>query len=51
MVKGVLVGDLGSGHDGSPQTPIIVGASMVKIDGRAAASMGELLDPNDPPKS
>ncbi len=51
MAKGALVGDLGSAHDGFPPTPIIAGASSVKIDGRAVARMGDPLVPHDKPKN
>ncbi|MEZ9178001.1 type VI secretion system PAAR protein [Vibrio kanaloae] len=50
MAKGALVGDIGSGHDGFPPTPIIAGSSTVKIDGRAVARQGDPLEPHDKPK-
>ncbi|WGW01284.1 type VI secretion system PAAR protein [Vibrio sp. YMD68] len=50
MAKGALVGDIGSGHDGFPPTPIISGSSTVKIDGRAVARQGDPLEPHDKPK-
>jgi len=51
MANGALVGDLGSEHDGFPPTPIISGASTVKIDGRAVARKGDPLEPHDKPKN
>ncbi|MCY9829495.1 type VI secretion system PAAR protein [Vibrio chagasii] len=50
MAKGALVGDIGSGHDGFPPTPIMAGSSTVKIDGRAVARRGDPLEPHDKPK-
>ncbi len=50
MPKGALVGDIGSGHDGFPPTPITAGSSTVKIDGRSVARQGDPLAPHSKPK-
>ncbi len=50
MAKGIIVGHIGSGHDGFPPTPIISGSSTVKIDGSSAARLGDALSPHDKPK-
>lgn len=49
-VKAVRVGDIGTAHDGYPQTPIITGSPTVKFDGIPAARLGDALAPHDKPK-
>lgn len=53
MAKAVVVGDIGTDHDGYFPTPIISGSPDVKIDGSAAARVGDPLlphiKPNNPP--
>jgi uncharacterized Zn-binding protein involved in type VI secretion len=49
-VKAVRVGDIGTAHDGYPQTPIITGSSTVKFDGIPAARLGDALAPHSKPK-
>ncbi|WP_040886757.1 type VI secretion system PAAR protein [Marinobacter santoriniensis] len=46
----VLVGDLGSDHEGFPPTPVIAGSPDVLIDGRPAARVGDPLAPHSKPK-
>ena len=50
MAKGIIVGHIGSDHDGFPPTPVISGSSTVKIDGSSAARLGDALAPHDKPK-
>ncbi|OXX55788.1 hypothetical protein B9J80_05115 [Vibrio sp. V12_P9A6T4] len=51
MANGALVGDIGSDHDGFPPTPITAGSPTVKIDGKAVARQGDLLEPHDKPQN
>tara|TARA_R110000851_G_C13100426_1_gene568210 strand:- start:6211 stop:7944 length:1734 start_codon:yes stop_codon:yes gene_type:complete len=46
----VLLGDLGSDHEGFPPTPVIGGSPDVLIDGRPAARVGDALAPHSKPK-
>lgn len=46
----VLLGDLGSDHQGFPPTPVIAGSPDVLIDGRPAARVGDPLAPHAKPK-
>ncbi|WP_197038451.1 type VI secretion system PAAR protein [Billgrantia saliphila] len=48
--KFVLVGDLGTDHDGFPPTPVTAGSPTVLIDGKPAARLGDPLAPHDKPK-
>ncbi|MFM2589314.1 type VI secretion system PAAR protein [Vibrio sp. TBV020] len=50
MGNGIIVGHIGSGHDGFPPTAVISGATTVKIDGIPAARQGDSLEPHDKPK-
>ncbi len=50
VAKGIIVGHIGSDHDGFPPTPVISGSSTVKIDGSPAARLGDALAPHDKPK-
>ncbi|QBM16084.1 hypothetical protein MARI_01640 [Marinobacter sp. JH2] len=46
----VLLGDLGSDHQGFPPTPVIAGSPDVLIDGKPAARVGDPLAPHSKPK-
>lgn len=46
----VLLGDLGSDHEGFPPTPVIAGSPDVMVDGRPAARVGDPLAPHSKPK-
>ncbi|MEX2474505.1 type VI secretion system PAAR protein [Marinobacter sp.] len=46
----VLLGDLGSEHEGFPPTPVIAGSPDVLIDGKPAARVGDPLAPHSKPK-
>ncbi|MBF8224179.1 type VI secretion system PAAR protein [Halomonas sp. 328] len=48
--KLVLVGDIGTDHDGFPPTPVIAGSPTVVIDGKPVARQGDPLAPHDKPK-
>ncbi|RTZ16405.1 type VI secretion system PAAR protein [Vibrio aquaticus] len=50
MGNGIVVGHIGTGHDGFPPTPVTSGSSTVKIDGIPAARQGDPLEPHDKPK-
>ncbi|CAM3988951.1 PAAR motif protein [Vibrio aerogenes CECT 7868] len=50
MAKGAKIGDIGSGHDGFPPTPITAGSPTVKFDGIPAARVGDPLAPHAKPK-
>ena len=50
MSKGVKVGDIGTAHDGFPETPILSGSPDVKFDGQPAARVGDPLLPHSKPK-
>lgn len=46
----VLLGDLGTDHQGFPPTPVIAGSPDVLIDGRPVARVGDPLAPHSKPK-
>ena len=46
----VLLGDLGSDHEGFPPTPGIAGSPDVLIDGKPVARVGDPLAPHSKPK-
>lgn len=48
--KFVLVGDIGTDHDGFPPTPVTAGSPSVLIDGKPVARLGDPLAPHDKPK-
>lgn len=50
MGNGIVVGNMGSDHDGFPPTPITSGSSTVTFDGIPAARMGDPLAPHSKPK-
>lgn len=47
--KLVLVGDIGTDHEGFPPTPVISGSPTVIIDGKPAARQGDPLAPHTKP--
>lgn len=46
----VLLGDLGTEHQGFPPTPVIAGSPDVLIDGKPVARVGDPLAPHSKPK-
>lgn len=48
--KVVLLGDLGSDHEGFPPTPVVAGSPDVLIDGKPVARVGDPLAPHSKPK-
>src|SRR5690554_4245635 len=48
--KLVLVGDIGTDHDGFPPTVVTAGSPTVLIDGKPVARLGDPLAPHDKPK-
>ena len=48
--KVVLLGDLGTDHQGFPPTPVIAGSPDVLIDGKPVARVGDPLAPHSKPK-
>ena len=46
----VLLGDLGSDHQGFPPTPVIAGSPTVLVDGKPVARKGDPLAPHSKPK-
>ena len=48
--KIVLVGDLGTEHEGFHPSPVIAGSPTVMIDGKPVARLGDPLAPHDKPK-
>src|SRR5690554_525401 len=48
--KVVLLGDLGTDHEGFPPTPVINGSPDVFIDGKPVARVGDQLAPHSKPK-
>ncbi len=44
--KVVLLGDLGTDHQGFPPTPVIAGSPDVLIDGKPVARVGDPLSPH-----
>lgn len=51
MGNGIVVGDIGTEHDGFPPTPVTAGSGTVKFDGIPAARQGDPLEPHDKPKN
>lgn len=49
MPKAVVVGDIGTEHDGYYATPVTAGSGTVKIDNIPAARVGDPLAPHDKP--
>ncbi len=47
--KIVLVGDIGTDHEGFYPTPVTAGSPTVIIDGKPAARLGDPLAPHDKP--
>ena len=47
--KFVLVGDIGTDHEGFPPTPVIEGSPTVMIDGKPVARQGDALAPHTRP--
>ncbi|MCM2973214.1 type VI secretion system PAAR protein [Larsenimonas suaedae] len=47
--KVVLVGDIGTDHDGYHPSPVIAGSSSVLMDGKPVARQGDPLQPHDKP--
>ncbi|MCC5881490.1 MAG: type VI secretion system PAAR protein [Halomonas sp.] len=45
--KLVLVGDIGTGHDGFPPTLVTAGSPTVLIDGKSVARLGDPLAPHE----
>lgn len=45
----VLVGDMGTDHDGFPATPVTAGSGTVLMDGKPVARVGDPLAPHDKP--
>lgn len=43
MGNGIVVGHLGTDHDGFPPTPVTAGSSTVRYDGIPAARLGDPL--------
>lgn len=51
MKRGIArVGDMTSGHDGYPGTPIITGSGTMFCDGKAIACTGDICADHDKPK-
>jgi uncharacterized Zn-binding protein involved in type VI secretion len=48
--KVVLLGDLGTDHEGFPPTPVVAGSPDVLIDGKPVARVGDPLAPHSKPK-
>lgn len=48
--KIVLLGDIGTDHQGFPPTPVIAGSPNVLIDGKPVARVGDPLAPHSKPK-
>lgn len=46
----VLLGDLGSDHQGLPPTPVLAGSPDVLVDGKPVARLGDPLAPHSKPK-
>lgn len=46
----VLLGDLGSDHEGYPPTPVLAGSPDVLVDGKPVARLGDPLAPHSKPK-
>lgn len=51
MKRGIAcVGDMTSGHDGYPGTPIITGSGTMFCDGKAIACVGDICEEHNKPK-
>jgi len=50
MAKAVVVGDIGTDHDGFPPTKVTSGSLDVKFDFMSAARVGDQLEPHSKPK-
>lgn len=51
MKRGIAcVGDMTSGHDGYPGTPIVTGSGTMFCDGKAIACKGDMCAEHDKPK-
>nr|WP_087021898.1 type VI secretion system PAAR protein [Thaumasiovibrio subtropicus] len=48
--KAVKLGDIGTGHDGFPPTPVCGGSPNVFMDGKPAGRVGDPLVPHSKPK-
>lgn len=48
--KVVLLGDIGTDHNGFPPTPVTAGSPNVMIDGKPVARVGDPLAPHSKPK-
>lgn len=48
--KIVVVGDIGTDHDGFPPTPVTSGSPNVLVDGKPVARAGDPLEPHAKPK-
>ncbi|MDX7992874.1 PAAR domain-containing protein [Xenorhabdus littoralis] len=46
MGNSVRIGDIGTDHGDCPATPVITGASSVKVDGAYLARQGDILEPH-----
>ncbi|MEQ5835512.1 type VI secretion system PAAR protein [Marinobacter sp. R17] len=49
--KVVLLGDIGTDHEGYPPTPVIAASSTVLMDGKPVARQGDPLAPHTKPNS
>jgi len=50
VAKAIVVGDIGTDHDGFPPTAVISGSSTVIVDGSPAARQGDALAAHSKPK-
>ncbi|MDA0148890.1 type VI secretion system PAAR protein [Vibrio sp. LaRot3] len=50
MGNRVVVGDIGTAHDGFPPTPVVAGSGTVKMDGIPTARVGDPLVAHAKPK-
>ncbi len=50
MAKAIVVGHIGTEHDGFPPTAVICGSPTIFIDGSPASRQGDALDPHSKPK-
>ncbi|MBV7298324.1 type VI secretion system PAAR protein [Enterovibrio paralichthyis] len=51
MGNAVVLGDIGTAHDGYHPSPVTSGSPNVKIDGKPVARQGDSLAPHVKPKS
>lgn len=49
MGNGIIVGHMGTDHEGFPPTPVTAGSGSVKIDGKPAARLGDPLEMHSKP--